>query len=143
MSGIDIEQEVHNFYWVDDYNCAATTLLILSKGFNIELSTQLIDAATGMHGAGKYGAQCGLVEGSLMFIGIMGKALGFDNEIIANICNKFAGEFEKAFLNLNCSVLRPGGFNDDDPQHLCEELTVDAIEWVIDFINEAVSKIKL
>jgi len=31
---------------------------------------QLLDAAVGMHGAGKYGAQCGLVEGSLMFIGL-------------------------------------------------------------------------
>ena len=42
---------------------------ILSHLFSFPLEEQTLDAAIGMHGAGGLGAQCGLVEGSLMFIG--------------------------------------------------------------------------
>ena len=34
----------------------------------------MLDAALGMHGAGKYGAQCGLAEGTLIFLGTFGRA---------------------------------------------------------------------
>jgi hypothetical protein len=64
-----VRERVHTYYWRNDINCAITTLKILSERFGIELSAQVIDSALGMHGAGEYGAQCGLVEGVLMFKG--------------------------------------------------------------------------
>jgi undecaprenyl diphosphate synthase len=39
-----------------------------------------------MHGAGGYRAQCGLVEGALMFIGVIGKARGLSNEAVVQAC---------------------------------------------------------
>ena len=68
-----IEERVHEYYWKHDYNCATTMLLILSGICGIKLQQQTLDAAVAMHGAGKCGAQCGLVEGALMFIGIYGR----------------------------------------------------------------------
>lgn len=44
-----------------------------------------MDAALGMHGAGGYRAQCGLVEGALMFIGIWGKMHGKEEAEIVRI----------------------------------------------------------
>lgn len=57
-----VQKQVKHLYWHDDVNCAAADLLTLSKQFNVKLSDQVIDSALGMHGAGKYGAQCGLVD---------------------------------------------------------------------------------
>lgn len=88
-----------------------------------------------MHGAGKYGAQCGLVEGSLLFIGIYGRSLNLDDGAIVKLCSFFAESFENNFTSLLCSKLRPGGFNDNDPEHLCEELTTNALSWAITFIR--------
>ena len=53
-----INERVHSLYWNDDLNCATTTLITLSEIFQINLGSQIINAAIGMHGAGKYGAQC-------------------------------------------------------------------------------------
>ncbi len=68
-----VKRKVSKYYWNDEINCATTTLEILSEAFDIELNKQIVNAAIGMHGAGEYGAQCGLVEGTLMFLGIYGR----------------------------------------------------------------------
>lgn len=130
-----VQKEVKHLYWDRDLNCATSNLLILSKKFNIELSDQVIDSALGMHGAGGYGAQCGLVEGTLLFLGIIGRQMAIpDNEAIL-ACKKFANSFEKRFSSLRCSVLRPGGFSEKNPPHLCEGLTNRAICFNIDFVE--------
>ena len=67
-----IEKEVHHLYYDYDENCARTSLKCLSHLFAFPVSEDVLSAATGMHGAGYYGAQCGLVEGTLMFIGLYG-----------------------------------------------------------------------
>lgn len=135
-----VRTRVNKYYWQDDLNCATTNLKILSEIFSIELSEQVIDAALGMHGAGKYGAQCGLVEGTLMFLGIIGKGNGISDDKIVDFCNGFAKQFENRFQTLLCKVLRPEGFHQDNPPHLCEKLTCEAVMFnvgfIIDFINK-------
>ena len=134
-SDFSIEERVHNYYWNDDINCATTLLKTVSEIFQIELSQQVIDSAVGMHGAGKFGAQCGLVDGSLMLIGIIGRNKKLSDEITVKNCFRFAEEFQKKFGSLNCSTLRPEGFKPENPSHLCEGLTVEAIKFSADFIE--------
>lgn len=131
-----IKERVAHYYWKDDRNCATTNLKILAEIFNIELSNQVIDAATGMHGAGKYGAQCGLVEGTLMFLGILGKENNIPEDVIVDHCRAYAQQFESEFTSLSCSVLRPEGFTKNNPPHLCEQLTCDAIAFNKRFVSE-------
>jgi len=83
-------------------NCAITSLLTLSEIFHINLCSQIVDAGIGMHGAGGYGAQCGLVGGALMFIGIQGKEKGLENRDIVNTCYEFTKGFEKVKCPLAC-----------------------------------------
>lgn len=135
MNQLEISNLVHNYYWIDDFNCATTTLKTLSKAFSVEISQQVIDSAIGMHGAGKYGAQCGLVEGMLLFIGIYGRSRKIDDSKIVDLCSSLAEGFENNFSSLLCSQLRPGGFKETDPEHLCEEITIKAITWGIKFIK--------
>jgi hypothetical protein len=137
-----IRKRVKKYYWHDDINCATTNLKILSEKLGIELSDQIIDAALGMHGAGEYGAQCGLIEGTLMFLGILGRTLNISDDDIVNSCNEFAGQFENRFKSLLCNILRPEGFNPNNPSHLCEKLTCEAICFNIDFINRFSNKYK-
>lgn len=128
-----VRSRVARCYWRDDINCATTTLKILGEYFDLSLSDQVVDAALGMHGAGGNGAQCGLVEGALMFLGISGRSRTIPDHAIIGACRTYAADFEKRFGSLACTVLRPAGFDPRNPPHLCEDLTCRAIVFSIDF----------
>lgn len=121
-----VEEMIHKYYWEDEVNCATATIKILSEIFSIKISDDVIAAATGMHGAGGYGAQCGLVEGALMMTGIIGKSMDLSEEKIIRNCFDYAKAFESEFGSLLCKKLRPEGFNENQPPHLCEKLTIKA-----------------
>lgn len=131
-----IKAKVKEYYWEEDANCATTILKVLAEHFGIQLNEQTIDCTIGMHGAGEYGAQCGLVEGVLMFLGLYGRKREVSNHDVILYCNEFAKQFEKEFSSLQCAVLRPEGFHVDNPPHLCETLTCNTIKFSIDFISK-------
>lgn len=131
-----VKERVHHYYWDLDINCATTTLKILSELHSIVLTQQTLNSAIGMHGAGLYRAQCGLVEGGLMFIGIYGKENNLTNEQIEKLCFNFAADFEQQFGSLLCKELRPEGFNPTNPPHICESLSVSTILYTHQFIME-------
>jgi C_GCAxxG_C_C family probable redox protein len=129
-----VAPRVYRYYWEQDLNCAGTTLKILAERFGIDLSKQVLDASVGMHGAGGYRAQCGLVEGGLMFLGILGAEHGFAEDEIVARCREYARRFEAQFGSLSCRDLRPGGFRADDPPHLCEDLSRRTIAFDIRYV---------
>ena len=133
-----ITTRVHELYWKEDINCARTSLICLSELFEIAIEPQTIRAAIGLHGAGGYRAQCGLVEGTLMFIGIYFHKLGKTEAEIVSICYNFASAFDKTFGSLRCYELRPTGFSENDPPHMCENLTCRAIEFAYHHILKIV-----
>lgn len=135
-----LNKRVHQYYWKDDLNCATVVLKNLSETFGVALAHQVLDAALGMHGAGGYRAQCGLVEGTLLFIGIFGRKCRISDKKIIELCRLFAEIFEDKFTSLLCHKLRPEGFSTDNPPHLCENLTIRANALSISFINEKVLK---
>ena len=130
-----IKEYVYSYYWNDDIYCARTSLLTLCKLFDYDVSPQTVAAAIGLHGAGGYRAQCGLVEGPLMFIGIYYDYIGKSENEIAKICYDFADKFHKKFSSLSCFDLRPNGFSEFDELHLCENLTVEAINFAYEYLN--------
>ena len=129
-------KRVHSYYWDEDLNCATTMLKVLAELNQLELTPQVLAAAAGMHGAGGYGAQCGLVEGALMYLGIQGTARGFGKPAIAGSCKAYARAFEERFGSIRCSQLRPQGFGPHNPPHLCERLTCEAAAWTAGFIGD-------
>lgn len=128
-------QRVHDLYWNRNFNCARTMLACLGERFDIFIEPQTLQAATGMHGAGRFRAQCGLVEGALMFIGIAAAAAGKSDKDIEKLCFRFAEAFTTRFGSLLCRDLRPGGFRPSDPPHACESLTVDAVDFAEGFLQ--------
>lgn len=132
-----IEDHVHHCYWDNDTNCARTMLLYLASYFKIPLQAQTLNAAIGMHGAGGFRAQCGLVEGALMFLGIFFAQKGLKEEAISKLCYTYAEQFKEEFSSLECRVLRPNGFQKIDPPHACEGLTVQAIAFTRSFIQHS------
>ena len=131
-----IINRVHELYWNEDINCARTTIICLSELFEISLEPQTIWSAVGLHGAGGYRAQCGLVEGALMFIGIYLHMLGKTEDEIVSDCYNFASSFDNTFGSLRCLGLRPTGFSESDPPHMCEKLTCNGIEFAYQYILE-------
>jgi hypothetical protein len=129
-----IQKRVAVYYWQDDINCATASLKILGEIFDIPMSKQVLDAALGMHGAGEYGAQCGLVEGPLMFLGIWGRHRNYGDGEIIRWCHAFARQFEERFQSLLCRQLRPEGFGPHNPGHPCEPLTCRAIAFAVEFV---------
>ena len=129
-------QLVHELYWNKDLNCARTMLACLGERFTLAVARQTFQAAIGMHGAGRFRAQCGLVEGTLMFIGILGSEEGLSDKDIENLCRLFAEEFTARFGSLLCRDLRPGGFQPSDPPHACESLTVQAVVFAQEFLQK-------
>lgn len=131
-----IAKRVHELYWQQDINCASTVLKILAERYQVELHPQFLAAAVGLHGAGGFGAQCGLVEGGLLFIGLLGQQKNWDKTRIIQCCKDFAGQFSAEFSSLRCSELRPEGFSPDNPPHLCESMTVRALEFTVGYLKE-------
>ncbi|MEE0421002.1 MAG: C-GCAxxG-C-C family protein [Lachnospiraceae bacterium] len=129
-----IVNRVHELYWNDDMNCARTAIICLSELFETMVEPQVIWSAVGLHGAGGYRAQCGLIEGSLMFLGIYFHELGNEEKETVSACYNFASAFDKKFGSLRCLKLRPTGFSESDPPHLCENLTCSAIEFAYQYI---------
>ena len=117
-------------------NCARTTLLCLSELFKVAIEPQIMWSAVGLHGAGGYRAQCGLVEGTLMFIGIYFHRLGKTESEMVSACYNFASAFDQTFHSLRCFELRPTGFSENNPPHMCENLTCRAIEFAYQHILE-------
>ena len=135
MSRDDIARRAHALYWERNINCARVPLVCLSELFDVELHSQIWQAAVGMHGAGRFRAQCGLVEGALMFMGLYYAGHGVSDKDIVVACRRFAEAFTARFSSLTCRDLRPGGFTKNDPPHLCETLTVDAIDFTAGFLR--------
>ena len=135
----NIEKRVHELYWESDTNCARTTLICLGESFDTKIEEQTYNAAIGLHGAGGFRAQCGLVEGALMFIGLYFSTIKEcpKTRSLRFVIVTLIAFATKQFGSLTCYDLRPNGFNADDPPHLCEGLTVEAIEFVSKFIEEA------
>ena len=126
---------VRHYYWDRDLNCARTTLRCLESMLQEPLHPQVFTAAVGCHGAGGTGGQCGLVEGGLLLIGLRGAELGKDEGEIVDLCARFAALFTERFSSLACKDLRPGGIHPNDPPHLCESISVDAICLLHDFLD--------
>jgi len=127
---------VTHAYHVENIHCTPTTLRALSQLFKIKLNEQVLHASEGMNGAGLYGAQCGLVEGALMFNGILSKHNGLCTEDILAICSEFAEGFERKLGSLICRELRPEGFSEEITEHICEPRSVEAIIYAAEFLSD-------
>ena len=70
-----------------------------------------------------------------MFIGIYYSQLGKNEETIVSVCYNYAEAFTQRFGSLSCYHLRPNGFTDNDPPHMCENLTCEAVSFAYEFIK--------
>lgn len=136
----EIADQVHDFLWNHDMNCAQATLQVLSEKYSLNLSSQLLAAAMGLNGAGRSGAQCGLVEGALIFLGVFSETRGWDRYRVSDLCGLYAREFIGNFGSMNCRDLRPQGFQDGQPPHMCEDLAVKTITFSCVFIDRFFKK---
>ena len=113
------------------------SLRLLEEVYSLKIHSQVFDSALGMNGAGRYGAQCGLVEGFLMFIGVWARANGISDEQGKKSCCDFAAFFESRFHSLLCRELRPNALLEArDLDHACEELKIKAMLFGLEYMDD-------
>ncbi|MEZ5360681.1 MAG: C-GCAxxG-C-C family protein [Candidatus Zixiibacteriota bacterium] len=132
-----IEEKINLYFCTLDHNCAETVLEMLSEKFDFPLDKQVIYAAAAHNGLGQYRAQCGLITGAVMFIGIVAQSQGRDKDYINAITYGLAEIFDKSFGALDCRTLRPAGFKEDNPPNICKPLAIDALALIIDYIENS------
>lgn len=71
-----------------------------------------------------------MIEVHQFYLNMIGKT---EDEIVA-VCYNFASAFDKKFGSLRCFDLRPTGFTENDPPHMCESLTCSGIEFTYQYI---------
>lgn len=130
-----ISEIVTYSYHTLDVNCAKTTLIALSQLLEHPLHDEVLRASTALNGGGRTQAQCGLVEGALMFFGVFYSGKGATDCDIYSIAADFMRGFAERFGSVSCYDLRPGGFQKDDPPHKCEGLTLETVAFTYDFIQ--------
>lgn len=132
-----VTKRVENMYHDLDLSCVHTTLRILSEVFDTGLSQQIYDASAGMLGGGGcYGGQCGLVQGGIMFIGVLSAGQGHDKKTLEKNCFDYSAQADKELGSLLCREIRPEGFADDNPPNLCEPRTVQSIVSTARFVAD-------
>lgn len=132
-----VRKRIEHYYHDLDLSCVHSTLKVLSEVFEVELSQETYDTSAGMAGGGGlYGGQCGLIQGGVMFIGILGVRHRLDKETLEKHCYDYMEQSRKTLGSLLCKKIRPEGFKDDNPPNLCEPRTVESIIATTRFIAE-------
>lgn len=133
LTAAALSEAVRSAYEERNLPCTQAMLEVLGQCFGYPIPPRVWDAASGLHGAGRYGAQCGLVEGGLMFLGLRATELGYDKSQIEDLCSGWAAHFERCFSSLICRELRPEGFGPHVPPHRCMPLTVSALREAVGY----------
>jgi len=132
-----VTARVENMYHDQELSCVHAVLKILAELFDIEVTEQIFAASAGMYGGGgEYGAQCGLVQGGILFLGLLGSRRGMDREAIGKSCHALSAQAEAELGSLLCREVRPEGFAEDNPPHLCEPRTVQSIVSTARFLAD-------
>lgn len=132
-----VAARIETMYHDQSLGCAHATLKILAEALDTELSRQVYDSSVGMlGGGGHYGAQCGLVQGALMFAGVLGARQGLDEETLDKHCFDLLAGAERELGSLVCREIRPEGFAEDNPPNICEPRSVTSIVWVARFFAD-------
>ena len=125
-----VRKLVHHYYHVCDINCAKTTLYCLGELLGVTIKTQAIQAASGLYNFGGKDL-FGLVGGAIMFMGIHFSKKNMEETEISELCKRFSDKFDEKFGALLNSNIE----NTEEGLKVKEEMTVDAILFDYDFLN--------
>ena len=123
-------------------NCTGTAMSTVpepccslpGRAVRVTYEPQTLNAAVGLHGAGGYRAQCGLVRQSHVCRSLF-KWAWLGGGAIVSACYRFAEAFSGEFGSLTCSICVRADFSPDDPPHRCEALTCRAVEFTYKFMK--------
>ena len=131
-----IDKEVHENYWERDYNCATNILMLLSEIEGIKLDKQVLYSVSGLHGVDPMIAQCGLLSGGLMFLGIYSCEKNIPNSQLSKYYYDYSKYFQRKFGDTGCQNLNGNSKSLGLKPYACEDLTKDVVEFTINFIEK-------
>jgi C_GCAxxG_C_C family probable redox protein len=102
-----IQRRVSEYFTSGRYNCAMTSVTVLSELFDVPVHPQVVKAGQVMPTVGGTGGLCGLVSGALMFVGVWGGQHGLSREELKPIARALVTAVEERFHSVDCRDLRP------------------------------------
>lgn len=131
-----IDKQVHENYWEKDLNCATNILMLLSELTDIKLDKQILHSVSGFDGVNPLIAQCGLMSGALMFLGIYGREKNIPNSQLKSYSYDYSKYFQRKFGDTGCNSLNGKNSSLNLSPFSCEILTKDVVKFTFDFINK-------
>lgn len=131
-----IDKEVHDNFWERDLNCSTNILMLLSQLNGIKLDKQVLYSVSGLHGVNPTISQCGLLTGSLMFLGIYAREKNIPNSQITKYYYDFSKYFQRKFGDTLCQSLNNEKENLGISPFSCEKLTKDVVTFTSSFIHK-------
>ena len=122
-----LQEQVRLYFTSGRYNCAMTTLKVLTEVFEVPLHPQVLDAARMAPGAGGTGGLCGLVTGALMFVGLWSAQHRIPRDRLRPLTQGMMAEIRERFGSVRCEVLE----ND------CSKLTFEMLSFLIPHLRQA------
>lgn len=132
-----VAKRIDVYYGEPKLSCVHAMLKILAEVFQVDVSREIYDASAGMAGGGgRFGGQCGLIQGGILFIGIVSARLAVDQDTLKQHCFDYSALAEKELGSLLCREIRPEGFAEGNPPDLCKPRTIQSIVSTSKFIAD-------
>ncbi len=102
-----LTERVARYFVSGKYNCAMTVLEVSAEHFGISLSPQALGVAQFLPGAGGTGGLCGLISGTLMFLGVWAYEHDLHRSALTAEARALIVAIEGHFGSTLCTDLRP------------------------------------
>ncbi len=136
MKEIDIEKYTESLL-KEDYNCGEAVVRAVFEQFDIRVPDFYLRPLSSMNGAGRAGAQCGILEGGLFVISTLyGRSNSKKSrEPLETLVSNFAREFKGRYGSFLCKEIRKEGFFGNQNRNICNNRIKNGVLFIIDYIE--------
>jgi len=138
-----LKDEVVKYYYPGNgynYNCAEAMLRALNDYYHLDLSRDILYAASSFGGGAGHDEMCGGIASVLAVLGVLfsqnGK--GHDSIKMNELRRRFFEEFDKVYEKTDCVFLKSNYYV---PVHKCEAVLVNIAEFVEKLLEESEKEI--
>ncbi len=101
-----LRERVERYFVSGRYNCTMTVLAVLFEVYEMPPDPRLLGAGQCLPGVGGSGGLCGLVSGTLIFLGVWGYERGLHRSLLSPGCALVVESVRARFGSTSCALLR-------------------------------------
>jgi hypothetical protein len=123
-----LRERVERYFVSGQYNCTMTALAVLFEAYEMAPDPRLLGAGQCMPGVGGSGGLCGLVSGTLIFLGVWGYERGLHRSALAPGCAFVVESVRRRFGSTSCAALQT--------EEGCGDLVLAYLEEILPVVRQ-------